>query len=400
MVRESLLRVFLSCLQSLHKYAIAPYEHWESYFKRGMEEAGCQWLEAEGVDWAEALVLGEPARRKSWREVAWSRTVDQIRQEHRRRPIDFFLGYLYPDHIDPAAIKEIQALGIPCVNFFCDNVRQFVEVPADFKCFDLHWVPEFKALSMYRRGGLRYVHAPMPAWVDLRQRTWDHPEKYGITFIGSRDSQRSGLFARVLALGVTLELRGAGWGNEGSVAVARTAKRKSVWQTMGNQVRQIRDIGTVAWLRKVRERLRPTVPDCTFAEFALPKAGQHYVAVTQESRVVLGVNRYPSLRHPFTQPDTYSRLRDIEAPMMGACYVTEWTEGLDLLYDLGKEIETYRSAEEMVDKLSELEASPSKRRQLHCKGQQRALTEHTVARSLDKIARALGIQLSNGFSHE
>ena len=40
--------------------------------------------------------------------------------------------------------------------------------------------------------------------------------------------------------------------------------------------------------------------------------------------------------------------------MLGACYLTEWTEGLEHMYELGKEIETYRTAEELTSKLSEL----------------------------------------------
>jgi spore maturation protein CgeB len=106
----------------------------------------------------------------------------------------------------------------------------------------------------------------------------------------------------------------------------------------------------------------------------------------------LGVNRYDSYAYPFSKPDTYSRLRDIEAPMMGACYLTEWAEGLDQLYDLGEEIETYRTAEEMVEKIRELTANPEKRKRMRCYGQKRALSEHTVAKSLDKISAALNLK--------
>ncbi len=34
--------------------------------------------------------------------------------------------------------------------------------------------------------------------------------------------------------------------------------------------------------------------------------------------------------------------------MMGACYLTKRTEGLDQFYDVGSEIETYRTAAEML----------------------------------------------------
>jgi hypothetical protein len=169
---------------------VPAYNFWEHYFKRGIEEAGNEWLEAEEVDWAEGLVYFKEEALRDWRGSTWNRTIDIIKKLHNTKPIDLFLGYLFPKQVEPDAIKEIQALGIPCVNFFCDNVREFTRIPNEFYCFDLHWVPEFKALQMYQQAKLKYLHAPMPVWVPLKQRICNHPENYGISFIGSRDIQR------------------------------------------------------------------------------------------------------------------------------------------------------------------------------------------------------------------
>jgi len=105
--------------------------------------------------------------------------------------------------------------------------------------------------------------------------------------------------------------------------------------------------------------------------------------------ITLGINRYPSYHYPFTRPNTYSRMRDIEAPMMGACYLTEWTEGLDNLYELGEEIETYRTSEELVEKIQYLTSSPTLRNSLRLKGQKRALSEHNITKSIEKIWQAI-----------
>ncbi len=75
--------------------------------------------------------------------------------------------------------------------------------------------------------------------------------------------------------------------------------------------------------------------------------------------------------------------------MMGACYLTEWTGELERLYELGEEIETYRTAEEMVEKIRELETDTAKRRRLRCQGQKRALSDHTIAKSINNIAATL-----------
>jgi spore maturation protein CgeB len=76
--------------------------------------------------------------------------------------------------------------------------------------------------------------------------------------------------------------------------------------------------------------------------------------------------------------------------MAGACYLTEWTEGLEQLYELGTEIETYRTASELVEKSRALTLDAPRRARLRQAGQRRALADHTIARTLDSIARHVG----------
>jgi spore maturation protein CgeB len=107
--------------------------------------------------------------------------------------------------------------------------------------------------------------------------------------------------------------------------------------------------------------------------------------------VTIGVNRVPSANRSLHRPLVYSRLRDIEAPMLGACHLTEWTEGLEHMYELGKEIETYRTAEELTSKLGELCLDPVRRRAMRERAQRRALSDLSVARSIARIGAHFGI---------
>lgn len=390
------MRIFISCLQSRRAHQIPAYQYWETYFKRGIEEAGHRWVEAEGVDWAEALSHAPGSEElRAWRERTWPATVAEVRRALNSGGADIFLAYLYPQMVDHGAIQDIRAMGVPCVNYFCDNVREFVRVPDEFRGFDLHWVPELKATRMYAAAGWPFVHAAMPTWVPPAQRTCDHAETYGVSFIGSRDAQREVLFARALELGATIELRGAGWAADGATAGARlggSGEWDGVLRTARNQIPFVRRHGIAGLLRKAAWKARPRVGDATFAPHVRPRPdAREYIEITQGSRVTLGVNRYPSYRYPFDRPDTYSRGRDVEAPMMGACYLTEWTEELEIMYDLGREIETYRTADDMVDKIRSLEGDPVRRRRLRCAGQRRALAEHSVPASLERVRVALGV---------
>jgi spore maturation protein CgeB len=161
-------------------------------------------------------------------------------------------------------------------------------------------------------------------------------------------------------------------------------------KTFSNQIRFMKEHGGKAWMRKLKAKAHPR-PDSTIFRGSIRKKpdASEYIEVTQQSVVTLGINRYPSFRHSLSAPDTYSRLRDLEAPMLGACYLTEWTEGLDKLYEPGREIETYSNAEEMAYKIEMLKADRERRLALRRNGQRRALAEHSVTRTLAKLVAAL-----------
>lgn len=386
------MRILLSCMQSLKRHAIPAYSFWENYFKRGIEEAGHQWVEVPGVDWAEGLVYSPGDQLDAWRARTWETVMDFIRREHARQPVHCFLGYLYPKHVEVSAIADLQRMGIPCVNFFCDNVREFRRVPVEYHTFDLHWVPEYSALPMYRAAGLPHLHAPMPCWVPTELRRVPLADTEPPTFIGSADILRRDLLGRALAAGADFIVRGPAWTDESSQSGAVPAPPRSLGHILTNQMALVRDHGLRGLYHKMETRLRPLHPPTVPATRIRPAIfGSEYLRITREAAVTIGVNRVPTARHSNHQPVTYSRLRDIEAPMLGACYLTEWTEGLSQLFDLGEEVESYRTPEELAEKIKRLVRDTPKRLQMRERGQRRALQDHSIARSLHRIAASLGL---------
>ncbi len=387
------MNIFLCCQQATGRHAVPAYAFWEGYFKNGVAEAGHAWTEAPGVDWARGLVALSAPDRAAWREETWSRTVAFLQKEHARRRIDLFLSYLFPDQVDPAAVRAIRDLGIPCVNFFCDNVREFIRVPEVYRPFDLHWVPEYKGLALYQRARLPALHAPMACWVPPAWRTPIVEETHPVTFIGTRDEQRANLFASAIARGLAIELRGTGWSAADAPPATSPSSPSSLGAKLTNQIAFARQHGFAGLLRKYARMVRPPpAPASNLLIHARPApAGDDYWRILRGCTVCVGVNRYPSVRHPLARPDTYSRLRDLEAPMAGACYLTEWTEGLDQLYDLDTEIETYRTAAELADKAAALSSDPARRQRLRVAGQRRALGTHTIGHTLTRIRTQLGL---------
>lgn len=383
------MRIFLSCQQAVRRHDVPAYSFWANYFKNGLGEAGHEWLEAPGVDWAEGLSPFSSEARHQWLEKTWTQTVAFLRAEHARRPIDLFLSYLFPYQVEPGAVRAIRDLGIPCVNFFCDNVRELTRIPEAYGAFDLHWVPEAEARPLYTAAKFSFVYAPMPAWVPPKFRTMPESENDDIVFIGSHDPLRDELLGQAVARGLPLRVHGDGWLPR---AAAVPAPPQPLAKKLANQMEFWREHGLRGFAMRATYRWRPGRSNDWHASYCQPSvSGEAYLLATRESQIVIGINRYPSFRYSFQRPHRYSRLRDIEAPMLGACYLTEWAPGLEDLYEPGVEIETYRDATELVGKAEQLRRDPARRQLLRTRGQRRALGTHTIGRSLELIQHALGL---------
>lgn len=91
-----------------------------------------------------------------------------------------------------------------------------------------------------------------------------------------------------------------------------------------------------------------------------------------QSKIVLGVS---AIGHC---PDFVGlKLRDFDAPMSGSCYLTQHNDDLNGLYDVGREVITYRSIKQCVVQAKQLLANDVEREAIASAGHRRVLAEHT-----------------------
>jgi len=385
------MRIYLAFFQTQARGpGTANYGFWADMMRAGLQEGGHTVLESPTIDWTAAMNLIAPGALAAWRDRTWSAVLGELAAEQARGGVDLFLGYFFPQQVEPAAVHEIRRRGIPAVNFFCDNVREFRRVPDAYRPFDLHWVPEWEALPLYRAAGLAHIHAPMPVWIPPDYRHVSDRESPDVTFLGSRDPLRSELFGRLEHLDVRVSIRGKGWQPDEAPASAPVAT--DLRERLGNQADFVRQHGLAAWLRKFRPGKTSPAPEPPTDWLGAPVSREEYLRLSRESAVTLGVNRYDSPRLRPGEIAAYSRLRDIEAPMLGACYLTEWAPGLDQLYDLEEEITTYRDVAGLAAQIQRLLADPTRRLRLRHAAQRRALQAHTIGMTLQKITSALGLR--------
>jgi hypothetical protein len=384
------MNVLLCCLQS----DLVSHHFWRENCKTSLEAMGHRVFEPEGLDFLEPLLH---VLDNDWIERQRSLTSEQLclqlKRLHQIHGIDLFFSYFWSIHVCPGAIREIERLGIPTVNYFCDNMREFESVSELVNHYTLNWVPEKKACDLYTERRAPFIYLPMSA--DPR---FYEPHFGGelpqVTFIGSADYMRSELLGSALASEIPLRIYGRGWIEDAPEIHSGTPipPNSKLLGRMTVSVRQhwnrLRRHGPGAEWRHFSNRKGVTFAN--FREIATASiAHDEMVRLTTNSAVVLGINRCPHPAYSDNDPLVYSRLRDVEAPMMGACYLTEYCEDVVELYEIGKEVAVYRTAEEMVSESKRLLKDQDARRSLRALGRKAALSRHTWQHRFEKLFRAL-----------
>jgi len=94
-------------------------------------------------------------------------------------------------------------------------------------------------------------------------------------------------------------------------------------------------------------------------------------------------------RHIDVSANFANNMRLFEATGMGACLVTDAKDNLAELFEPGKEVVTYTSAEECVAAVRHLAEHPAERQRIAAAGQTRCLADHTYERRMTELVAIL-----------
>ena len=314
--------------------------------------------------------------------------VRAVETAHCDRPLDLVLTYVSASHLEPAAIARVRERIAPIVNFFCNNVHQFHLVKPIAPAFDLSLVPEADAVAKYRRAGAEPFFWPMAANPALYHPV-PAPVRYDATFAGQRYGDRTSAILALREAGIDAHAFGQHWAPDGGAAVPQGPGRKGSTPRPGiaraarlllqgkNPFRAARDMRD--W-----ERLRAGHGVALHG----PVSDDGYVSLFSESRVSLGFLVLGDSHRTF-RPLRQVRLREFEAPMAGAFYLTGWLPEIALHYEVGKEIVCYRSRDELVDLARYYLAHDVERERIRLAGQVRALRDHTWERRYGSLFEEL-----------
>lgn len=302
--------------------------------------------------------------------------LDAVRAADRARSLDLVLTYLGDSHLELGAIDDVRERIAPIVNFSCNNVHQFHLVRATAPRFTACLVPEREALASYREVGANAVFFPMaanPAFYRPVEASLD----FDATFAGQRYADRAGAVLALREARVDAHAFGQGWQPDGEGAPPSFRPRDPLGDLLAlarNAARGRDPLRAIAD-RRDWQRLRARHPDAVHG----PVTDAEYNALFSRSRISLGFLKLGDT-HRTRRTLRQVRLREFEAPMAGAFYLTEWLDELAEHYEIGVEIVCWRDHDELVDRCRWYLGHAEERERIRRAGHERALRDHTWTR--------------------
>jgi spore maturation protein CgeB len=365
-------------------YAV-PRSAWvDLNLRRSLEDMGHELVRFDFPGWPDDA---DPA----WRDGGKPRTNARLLDAYRRAGrVDLFFGYFYSSVVYPGTIDAIRRSGVPTVNFSCNNVHQFDLVRDIAAHFDACIVPERAALSDFLSVGAKPLRIQLAANPRIYH-PYPEPRRYDVTFVGQRYADRAEFLDVLHDNGVDVRAWGAGWAPAKRLDVAHARAALAL----------IEDERLDGVQRLLKRRLaRSSHVSASAASSAVPAEPKAYgaprllqrdlIRTFSQSRLSLGFATAGD-SHRATKRLTHLRLREFEAPMSGALYLTEDQPELAEYFDPGKEVLTYTDRFDLLDKARFYLAHQETAERVRRAGWLRAQSEHTWQHRFTELFAALGL---------
>jgi spore maturation protein CgeB len=119
---------------------------------------------------------------------------------------------------------------------------------------------------------------------------------------------------------------------------------------------------------------------------ARPLTEDEMATFLSRCRVVLGLNEGRNLQGAY---QSYMKLRDVEFPGYGCCYLTQQNDDVAHAFAVGREVLTFSHADEAAAMVRHMVRRPDEARGIGHAARRRVLAEHAWAARLRELARAL-----------
>lgn len=265
--------------------------------------------------------------------------LETFHAANRDHPVDVVIGYLSGYNTAPETLEEMARAGAAIFNFcwddklcFCGKKRggRYTGPAAIAHAADLNLTNAPDSVVKYAVHGGLAMFWPEAAHPGIH-RPYDLPFEFDVTFVGECYGWRPNFIKRLCKLGIKVGCFGNGWSNG-----------------------RLSDHDMVKMYSRSRINL-----------------GFAGVGCSRELMCLKG--------------------RDFEVPMAGGLYLTQDNPELSLVYHVGREILTYKNAEDCAEKAKWIFANPGEADKIRKAGRKRALRDHTWQKRFEEIFHFAGI---------
>jgi spore maturation protein CgeB len=325
--------------------------------------------------------------------------VQTAREHLRNGGLDLIFCYVYDDFLEPETARALSRLNVAMVNFNVDMANQWYRQIRTAKYFTRMLCAQRANMDNLARYGARVFYFPMAsnprALAPAGARPENRPASMDVSFVGTPTPFRSRALRALVESGIQLSIYGKYW-QENRVALPERTIEKTINDAWYYGLPRLRSEGVSGVATLLRERFGPSGRDERSA--SLPRSCLRGFAADADlshifsaSRINLGFTRMvgdDTARNGFCQV----KLRDFEVPLAGGFYLVEKAPDHEALFELGKEIETWTTFEELVEKTRYFLDHETERQAIAVAGQRRALRDHTWRARFEMLFRELGIQ--------
>lgn len=364
---------------------------WSGNFYPALRQLGHEIIESK-VDLLPAssfmqVAAGFTPEQRKVRQRITEQVIGELRAAHQEKPVDLFLSYFYNAHFEPGGFAQIHKLGVTTLNFFCNSTYQFELVSEIAKEVNFSWHPEKGARELYLKAGANPVRVQLGADPQIYSPRPEIARQARACFVGQRYADRGRYLAELIIGGVPVDIYGKGWGKPDEPKAGALPAYLSVFSD------NIKKNGVFKGLQRnlgqfyYRRSSRKLDPVLASADRGFTDDVSRTFAAYE---VVLNFSNVWSDGRPGSKLLAHVRLRDFEAPMCRACYLTGYSEEIGEFYRLGKEIDTYRTPQELAEKAKFYLAHPLEAERLREAGYRRALREHTWKERFKLLFQKIG----------
>jgi len=337
-----------------------------------------------------------------------SQILAEVLAAHKEHPIDLFLSYFYNAHFDSSGFDQLRKLGIPSVNFYCNSIYQFEHVREIAARVDFAWHAERDARQLYLNVGANPVRVQMGADPDVYRPVNKIQPQNRSCFVGQRYADRDRWMASLIRANIPVDIYGPGWGDAGNRSESnrdhgfseylgrpqhQPASRSSYVEALRGMISKQGVVGGIGrgvnqWrYRAETRRLAPIFLSLAKGAISFDKIAEVFAAY----EVCLNFSNVWADGRPGSTLIPHIRLRDFEAPMCRTCYLTGHTDEIGEFYEVGTEIDTYSTADELIDKMRFYLARPDAAEKLREKGYRRAVRDHTWINRFRELFYKIGL---------